>query len=160
MTNDCSGVYTRVNWARRLGESLLFIKQSSSLNIRSEFNNIQYLPCNNPYPIIKMPTPRVFLVRHGETEWSSREMNTGSTDLPLTENGQCQAHATSQALVGDGRLIQPKKVSKMYFPQLLLLLLLLLLGLPVLIELCADSLQLHVSTTASPTDSGMSESCR
>ena len=62
-----------------------------------------------------MPTPRVFLVRHGETEWSSRELNTGSTELPLTENGQCQVHATSQALVGDGKLIQPKNVLKMFF---------------------------------------------
>ena len=60
-----------------------------------------------------MPTPRVFLVRHGETEWSSKELHTSSTNVPLTETGQRQVHATSQALVGEGRLIQPKNLLKM-----------------------------------------------
>jgi probable phosphoglycerate mutase len=42
----------------------------------------------------------LWLVRHGETEWSKSGQHTGTTDLPLTENGERQAKAVRE-LLGD-----------------------------------------------------------
>ena len=63
-----------------------------------------------------MSTPRVFIIRHGETEWSLNGRHTGTTELPLTSNGEKRIRATGKALVGNDRLIVPSKLAHMYYP--------------------------------------------
>ena len=46
-----------------------------------------------------MPS-EIWLVRHGETEWSRSGQHTSRTDLPLTPEGERQAESLKRMLAG------------------------------------------------------------
>ncbi|CAG8954640.1 hypothetical protein HYFRA_00004560 [Hymenoscyphus fraxineus] len=59
-------------------------------------------------------TPRVFLARHGETEWTKNGRYTGSTELELTPNGIKQVTSTAAQLVGPGNLIDYNRLIQIF----------------------------------------------
>ncbi|TVY57003.1 Sedoheptulose 1,7-bisphosphatase [Lachnellula cervina] len=59
-------------------------------------------------------TPRVFLVRHGETEWTISGRYTGRSDIPLTPNGEHQVSSSAGVIVGPGKIIDPSQITHLF----------------------------------------------
>ena len=47
-------------------------------------------------------TTRIFMTRHGESEWKHSHRYTGRQDVPLGELGKEQAHRVGERLKGEG----------------------------------------------------------
>ncbi|RMZ73590.1 phosphoglycerate mutase [Pyrenophora seminiperda CCB06] len=59
-------------------------------------------------------TPRVFLVRHGETEWAKSGRFTGITDIELTQTGITQVSLMAETFVGAGKLLDASHLSHIF----------------------------------------------
>ena len=55
---------------------------------------------------------QIFLVRHGETEWSRSGQHTGRTDIPLTPEGQSRAQAIGAYLQGQTLSVRTSPLSR------------------------------------------------
>jgi probable phosphoglycerate mutase len=54
----------------------------------------------------------VWLLRHGDTEWTERGLHTGRQDVPLTDDGRAQARSARKLLSGrsfDSVLVSPQR---------------------------------------------------
>lgn len=59
-------------------------------------------------------TPRLFLLRHGETSWSLIGRYTGITDLPLLPSGASRILSSAHIIYGPGKLISPSSLLKVF----------------------------------------------
>ena len=55
-------------------------------------------------------TPKLFLLRHGPTEWSLSGRYTSTTDLTLLPQGETQVRDSAALLFGEGKLIDPRRI--------------------------------------------------
>ena len=46
------------------------------------------------------PATKIYLIRHGQTEWTLTGQHTGKTNLPLTEEGEIQSQQLAKQLKG------------------------------------------------------------
>ena len=59
-------------------------------------------------------TPRVYLLRHGATEWSKSGRYTGISDIPLLPEGEDKIRQNASVVFGTGKLVDPEKLARVY----------------------------------------------
>ncbi|KAK6333265.1 hypothetical protein TWF718_011085 [Orbilia javanica] len=112
--------------------------------------------------IKKVRDPRLYIVRHGETEWSLSGRHTSVTDLPLTEHGVSRISLTGEELVGVDSLIDPTRIGKIYVsPRLRAQQTLKLLNLPpnIPIEITEDLAEFNYGTYEGLTSKEIKAKC-
>jgi len=58
--------------------------------------------------------PKLYLVRHGETEWTINGRHTGTSDIPLTANGELIIKHLGEKVAGPGKLIDPNSLTAVF----------------------------------------------
>ena len=57
---------------------------------------------------------RVFLIRHGETDWISGGKFASRTDIPLSRVGEKDIEFIRDRMIGENEVIDPTAIAKMY----------------------------------------------
>lgn len=60
------------------------------------------------------PSPRIFLLRHGETEWLLGGKHNSRIEVNMSAAGEEDVQLTRDMLVGIGKMINPRGVATMY----------------------------------------------
>ncbi|GAA5991379.1 hypothetical protein JCM10908_003284 [Rhodotorula pacifica] len=71
-------------------------------------------PKESPTAAKKPRLPRVFVIRHGETEWSLSGQHTGLTDIPLTSHGEDIVRELGTRIVGKGKILDPAHIQHVF----------------------------------------------
>ncbi|CAJ1944287.1 unnamed protein product [Cylindrotheca closterium] len=72
---------------------------SNSASADSSNTNMNSVPLSQLLPPLKANSRRIYLIRHGETDWNKEgKIQGGGYDIPLNANGQSQAKAVAKAL--------------------------------------------------------------
>lgn len=59
-------------------------------------------------------TSRIFLIRHGDTDWITGGKHASRTEVPLSKQGEVETELIRERLMGEKELIDPMNVAKMY----------------------------------------------
>ena len=95
---------------RKLAIELALHNPSSSRSILESFKSLACCII-----IMSMPTTsaRIFLVRHGETDWITGGKFASRTDVPLSTMGERDVELIRERLVAENEMIDPTGVAKM-----------------------------------------------
>lgn len=58
-------------------------------------------------------TARIFLIRHGDTDWITGGKLASHTEVPLSKQGEVETELIRERLMGEKELIDPMNVAKM-----------------------------------------------
>ncbi len=78
--------------------SILNIKSNQQKKIDVQIESLNNTAHLFPQLPVKSKNPRIFLVRHGETNWNREGRFQGQIDIPLNQTGRQQAMAAGKAL--------------------------------------------------------------
>lgn len=56
---------------------------------------------------------RVFLLRHGDTDWITGGKHASRTEVPLSKQGEKETEVIRERIVGENKLIDPMNVARM-----------------------------------------------